>query len=470
MEDKNIIKFSKELLKNPKIRVFSKMGEKSIYYIVSLDAKEESTGNNERIAVGTFTQGNPKDIKENIKTLLKSMGEYGENYKVDKRFINNLIEKAKQNTDLVFSDEYREIIGSITKDKSRKKDPVLEIERKIKIEEVLETENNTIDYYAIDQKIPIATKANIDEISEEVIKSVGKETKERIETLDKIESEEDVEPHKDSIISFMAYKENATNRERIISHYIDRIQQLDPKTIVECLKVMEDESEGKESKLYSIYLRLQEKRVIGQVQKYLIDLKYRKNLSDGKIEEFLQILEDQKTPNIKNENIDQTIEGISKNENRVTEDYLKQGRNSDFEMIRYIKKIDSEPQKEVLDFLQHRIINIRQLSRNESKENTLRKFIEQTSLKDENQKEQNKFLYRVAKIERDYLLERYGPVLDRYNELEEKENNPDSELKKLEGKLSSLEQKRKEAENLYSEYSKVMENTQEKEGGINKDD
>ena len=358
MDENNVIKINKGILKAPNLRVFSKVDNGSLYYILALDSKEESKNNNERIALATFTSGNPKKVKEQAIRILENLSAEG----IDKRKVNYLMQKLKEDCNITFTKEYKDLLEYVTNSNLNEEEPFF-IQRMIKIEEILQTEktDEDLDYNKLDKMLPVTKQIFINGVPDELILEIGQETERRIKVLENIKSEEDVVAHKKSIESFMLYKEGQTNKERIISNYVENIQKLDANTIIECLKVMEDESDGKESKLYSIYLRVQEKRIINQVQQYFIDLKYDKKLSDGKIEIFLKVLESQKIPKVTNENLDSIIDYVADNENAEIEEYLKSGRNIDFEMMRYIKKIDDSPATQVIEYLEHRAKNIRQI-------------------------------------------------------------------------------------------------------------
>ena len=245
MEKKNIVKLNKEMLKNPNVKIFSKVENGEIYYIVSLDSQEGKKSHNNRVAIAEFKQGNLKNVEQLCRRILISISDD----KIDKRFTNTLITRLKEISDTQFTEEGKSIFHSI-KDGNI---PVegIEIERKVKIEKLL-------NYEDLEKRMPQAT-VDVNRMPEEDIKEIGQEVTERLEVLNGI-SEADVELYQDSLINFMANKEiDVTNKERILSNYIKNIQKLDKDTILECLKAMENETGSKENKLYPIYLRIQEK-------------------------------------------------------------------------------------------------------------------------------------------------------------------------------------------------------------------
>lgn len=438
MEKKNLIKLNKNMLKDPNVRIFSKVENGEIYYIVSLDSHEETKSHSERIAIAKFKQGNLKDIEQLCKRILVSIS--GD--KIDKRLTNQLIGKLKEVSDVAFTDEGKTIFNSVKGNKIVTDD--IEIERKVRIEKI-------INYDTLEKKMPKAT-VDARKIPIEDIREIGQEVTERLEVLNGI-SEDDAIEYKESLVGFMTNREmNTTNKERILSNYIKNIQRLDKTTILECLKAMEDETESNENKLYPIYLRLQEKSVINRVQQYLIGLKFKEEIPDGRIEKYLQNLEEQKPKSIKGENIETIIQDSEEKELEITERYFNKDRNVDFQIMRYLSQFkESDKEKsEIFQFLKSRISSLRQVGKVEEKSFELRKYLEQTSLKEDNSLEQNWYLYQVAKVEKDYLYSKFGSVLEKYNEL-----GKDTELTEKEKKLRKLEKEKAEAKELYRKYAQL---------------
>lgn len=459
MEEKEeIVSLDKELLKNPNIRIFSKLENGELKYVVSLDSNEEAKTNEEKVVLATYSQGNPKLVEQCIKRLLDTISQE----KVDKKKANIYIKKLKENSDITFTDETREIIAACT-DKDKKDLQQIEVKRGTKIEDIIP--DIGVDYHKLDRLLPTRTKIDIDKVPEAVIEKVGADTQERLDTLDTIKSEKDVKLHQNSLESFMTYAESDTDREKILTNYIEKIQKLDAGTMVECLKAIEDE--GVEySKLYPIYLRIQEKRIIRKVQVYLIELDGSKDPS-FETKKFLKALEGQKIEDLKDIDLDQLLSNYEKSENEQTERYIQENRNIDFEMMRYIRRKDtresSKEKEEVLKYLECKASSQRQVP----KTSMLRKYIEDTQFKDENETEQNYFLYQVAQIEKEYLISKYGDVLERYNQ---KQNKPKS-LEEYNSELSKAEEDKKAAQELYEGYSKlVSDNKLNKGNGVEEKD
>ena len=444
MENKNdMVEIAKKALKEPKIRVFSKLSGGTLNYLVSLDSEENCEDNSQRLVLGTFYNGNPRDIKNKYVQLLKAISEEF----VDKKRVETLVSQLQDKFEVQLSDEYRDIITAII---GNNKESEI-IQRRIKIEDILETsevdtEYGTIDYYRLDELLP--NGESIENATDETVQEVGEKATNRLTTLESIQTQEDASLDESNLVSFITYREKVTNRERILSNYIEKIQDMDSKTIIECLKVMEDESENEDSKLYSVYLRIQENRIIKQVQKYLGELKSK--IPHEKIEEFMQVLETQKIQVVENGTLQENMLNAMDTRNARLEEYLNNGRRTDFEIIRYLSDIQGEDSKreEILQFLKCRVSSVNQVIKRKNEGFELRTYIEETDFKDSDETEQNWFLYEVSKVETEYLKSKYGKILKRYKE----QNEDNKSLAEYETELSKLEDKREEAKGLFNQY------------------
>ena len=216
---------------------------------------------------------------------------------------------------------------------------------------------------------------------------------------------------------------------------------------------MEDK-DIKYSKLYPIYLRIQEKRIIKKVQMYLIGLKSQEKIPDGKIEKFLELLDEQQIEDIENADINELISNFTGNENDQVAQYIRDDRKIDFEMMRYINSIEdeSEEKEEVLTYLKSRVASLRQVGK-EFQRYELRPYIEDTDFKDKDETEQDIFLYNVAEIEKKYLLARYGELLDKYKE---RDNDKPKSLDEYNRQLSEKEKEKEKLEELYQGYTRLV--------------
>lgn len=453
-----VISFNREILNNPKIRAFSTSNKGEVNYIISLDSKDEVQKHEERIALAEFKVGKLRILKQKIITLLKLIADG----KAEKSTIDFSIEQLKKDSDISLTPEMLEIL-SICTDKNKMGLEQISVTRENKIEEMIQ--DNNMNYKKMDDSLPTQEKLDLKNIPNETIQNLGAETQERLNKLGTIKSEEDAKSDKNSLESFMIYQEDVTDRDKILLKFINKIDKLDPDTIIATLKAIED-ADIKYSKLYPIYLRIQEKRIIKKVQMYLIGLKSREVTPDGQLEKFLELLDEQKIEDVANTGLSIVIADFIGNENNEVERYIKSGRPIDFEMMRYINSQEetgerAEEKEEVLTYLKGRVASLRQIGKNFDNFE-FRSYIEDTDFKDEDETEQNQFLYEVAKIEKKFLIQKYGDLLDKYKE--QNQDKPKS-LSGYRAQLYETEQAKKEFQKLYEGYTELLDRKKNKETG-----
>ena len=455
-----MISLKREILKKPKIKIYSKLEDDKIKYIISLDSNEKAKKHRERIVLATFKEGNPRRLKKQVAELLRIASEDV----VDKRVIGFSIKQIKKNTDIELTNEMTEIL-SVCTDKEKRDLEEITVKREVRIEEIIP--DISIDYENVDKLVPSKDAIDLSSVSNETIKEVGQELQERVDELNSIKSEEDARLYKDSLEAFMTHEEIDTDREKILLNFIEKIDKLDTETIIETLKVIEDK-DIKYSKLYPIYLRIQEKRIMKKVQMYLIGLKSTEKFPDGQIEKFLEILEQQKIEDIEGNDLNSVMAGFIGNENNELEQYIKNDRKVDIDMVKYIRMAEVEGEKlpekeEVLTYLENRIASLRQVGKSFEKFE-LRTYIEDTGFKDADETEQNIFLYNVAEMEKQHLIAKYGDILDRYNEKGQKTS---ISLGEYNTQLTEKEQEKQELQELYEGYNKLLNDrnkSEEKDG------
>ncbi len=455
-----MISLKREILKKPKIKIYSKLEDDKIKYIISLDSNEKAKKHRERIVLATFKEGNPRRLKKQVAELLRIASEDV----VDKRVIGFSIKQIKKNTDIELTNEMTEIL-SVCTDKEKRDLEEITVKREVRIEEIIP--DISIDYENVDKLVPSKDAIDLSSVSNETIKEVGQELQERVDELNSIKSEEDARLYKDSLEAFMTHEEIDTDREKILLNFIEKIDKLDTETIIETLKVIEDK-DIKYSKLYPIYLRIQEKRIMKKVQMYLIGLKSTEKFPDGQIEKFLEILEQQKIEDIEGNDLNSVMAGFIGNENNELEQYIKNDRKVDIDMVKYIRMAEVEGEKlpekeEVLTYLENRIASLRQVGKSFEKFE-LRTYIEDTGFKDADETEQNIFLYNVAEMEKQHLIAKYGDILDRYNEKGQKIS---ISLGEYNTQLTEKEQEKQELQELYEGYNKLLNDrnkSEEKDG------
>lgn len=451
-----VISFNREILNNPKIRAFSISDGDKVTYIISLDSNDEVQKHEDRIALAKLETGKLRILKQKIITLLKLVADG----KAEKSTVDFSIEQLKKDSDISLTPEMLEIL-SICTDKDKRNLEQISVARETKIEEIIL--DTSVDYKKMDTLLPTQEKIDLSNVLDETIQDLGGKAQNRLNILDSIKSGEDVKSYKDSLESFMEYQEVGTDREKILLHLIEKIDSYDPDTIIETLKAIEDK-DIKYSKLYPIYLRIQEKRIIKKVQMYLIGLKSRESFPDGQLEKFLESLDEQKIEDLVDTDLGSVISNFISNENNELEKYLKGGRKTDFEMIKYINSQKETGEKadekeDVLDYLKSRAASLRQVGKDFAKFE-FRSYIEDTDFKDPDETEQNEFLYKVAEIEKKYLIQRYEELLDRYKE--QNHDKPKS-LSDYDTELTKEEQTKAKAEQLYREYTALVNGTIHKE-------
>lgn len=460
MEKKEeVISFNKKILSNPKIRAFSISDGSKVTYIISLDSNDEAQNHRDRIALAKLETGKLRILKQKIIMLLKLVADG----KAEKSTVDFSIEQLKKDGDISLTPEMLEIL-SVCTDKDKSDLEQISIKRENKIEEIIP--NLDIDYKKMDSTLPVKETLDLSNIPNETIQDLGADVEKRFNTLESIKSGEDANAHKDSLESFMIYQEVGTDREKILLKFIEKIDELDPDTIIATLKAIED-ADIKYSKLYPIYLRIQEKRIITKVQMYLIGLKSREDVPTGQLEKFLEILDKQKIEDLTNTDLNKVISSFIGKENNDVEEYIKGGRKIDFEMLRYISSQEeteerAEEKEEVVTYLKNRIASLRQVGKDFEKFE-LRSYIEDTDFKDADETEQKKFLYDVAEIEKKYLLQRYGELHEKYKQKQQTQPQTLQEYNQL---LTATEHNKTELQQLYFGYNKLLQNQQNKNNEV----
>lgn len=458
MEDKEeIISFDRAILKNPKIKIYSKSEGDTVKYVISLDSNDEVQTHEERIALARFEEGSPRLLKEQIKKLLALVSEE----KVDQADVKFTVNQLGKNSDIKITDELKAIL-KICSDREKKDLEQISIPRETKIEEIIP--DTSMNYKKADKLIPAKEMVELVGIPEEIIEEVGQEAHKRLEVLESIKSEEKAKEHRYSLEAFMEHEEEPSDREKILLGFIEKLDELNPEVIIETLKVIEG-GDNKYAKLYPIYLRIQEKRVMKRVQEYLIGLKLKEKVPDGQIEKFLEQLDEQMIEDLESTDLNELILKFSDKENEQIEQYLRTGRKIDFQMLQYINSITDEERpeekEEVESYLKHRIASVRQVGKLFEKFE-LREYVEDTSFKDENDAEQNSFLQAVADIEKKHIFEKYGEILNKYNE---RTNGKPQNLQQYNEKLTKQEKTKEELQELYRGYNELVNGRNGKETG-----
>ncbi len=455
MEKKeDVISFNREILNNPKIRAFSISDGDKVTYVISLDSNDEVQKHKDRIALAKLETGKLRILKQKIIELLKLVADG----KVEKSTVDFSIEQLKKDGDISLTPEMLEIL-SICTDKDKRDLEQISVKRENKIEEMIP--DLDIDYKKMESALPVKETLDLSKVPGEVLQNFGVGIQNRLDTLDSIKSAEDISPYKDSLEYFMISQEVGTDREKILLKVIEKIDDFDPDTIIATLKAIEN-ADIKFSKLYPIYLRIQEKRIITKVQMYLIELKSREDVPTGQLEKFLEMLDNQKIEDLTNADLNRVISGFIGKENDDVAEYIKSGRKIDFEMLRYISSQEetgerAEEKEEVVTYIKNRIASLRQVGKDFEKFG-LRSYIEDTDFKDLNETELQEFLYSVAQMEKMYLLKKYNEItLNRYTE---KQQTEPQTLQEYNHVLGTQENTKTELQQLYAGYNKLLQSKQ----------
>ncbi|MCI8700401.1 MAG: hypothetical protein HFJ47_03560 [Clostridia bacterium] len=457
MEKKEeVISFNREILNNPKIRAFAISDGDKVTYVISLDSNDKVQKHQDRIALAKLETGKLRILKQKIITLLKLIADG----KAEKSTIDFSIEQLKKDGDISLTPEMLEIL-SICTDKDKRNLEQISVKRENKIEEMIP--DSDIDYKKLESKLPVKETLDLSQVPKDILQDLGANVQNRLNTLNSIESAEGVMPHQYSLESFMMSQEVGTDREKILLKFIEKIDELDPDTIIATLKAIED-ADIKYSKLYPIYLRIQEKRIITKVQMYLIGLKSREDVPTGQLEKFLEMLDNQKIEDLTNTDINRVISGFIGKENNDVAEYIKDGRKIDFEMLRYINSQEesgerAEQKEEVVTYLKNRIASLRQVGKDFEKFE-LRSYIEDTDFKDLDETEQKQFLYKVAEMEKKYLLKRYNEITS--NKYKENQQSQPHTLEEYNQKLTRTEHTKEQHESLYDLVNQLFQDAQNK--------
>lgn len=457
MEKKEeVISFNREILNNPKIRAFAISDGDKVTYVISLDSNDKVQKHQDRIALAKLETGKLRILKQKIITLLKLIADG----KAEKSTIDFSIEQLKKDGDISLTPEMLEIL-SICTDKDKRNLEQISVKRENKIEEMIP--DSDIDYKKLESKLPVKETLDLSQVPKDILQDLGANVQNRLNTLNSIESAEGVMPHQYSLESFMMSQEVGTDREKILLKFIEKIDELDPDTIIATLKAIED-ADIKYSKLYPIYLRIQEKRIITKVQMYLIGLKSREDVPTGQLEKFLEMLDNQKIEDLTNTDINRVISGFIGKENNDVAEYIKGGRKIDFEMLRYINSQEesgerAEQKEEVVAYLKNRIASLRQVGKDFEKFE-LRSYIEDTDFKYLDETEQKQFLYKVAEMEKKYLLKRYNEITS--NKYKENQQSQPHTLEEYNQKLTRTEHTKEQHESLYDLVNQLFQDAQNK--------
>lgn len=236
---------------------------------------------------------------------------------------------------------------------------------------------------------------------------------------------------KNSIAAFMKSREESSPIDKMLSVLGDNTDYSELPVILKYAKALETQP-NEDGLLYSAYLKLEETRVIQQIQQEISEHQKSFDISDvnyAAAQEQINYLESLKTkpyPNATSQTsldkfgvIDfmiKTIQGIS------LEDYISSGIKNDVSLRTYLKSCPIEHQSEAISYVGSRMTCLGQVSNipdddRKSRYPTLRRFIETTDCKIPEDTASKEFLLVMAQTEKDYILKNYAPILEAYKKI-----------------------------------------------------
>lgn len=257
----------------------------------------------------------------------------------------------------------------------------------------------------------------------------------RLQELESIKTPEDADEHKDSLIAYMQRTEKVPINP-IVEANIKSLQegkQLDDNTmtaIAQNMKELGEELGNEDGLLYSVYLKIEEKRIWRQVQTRLAQ--YSNDSGDEKVigeiyklSGVIDELDKYELPNM-GEGHSQGVLKYMIDEVRQTDikDYIQNAKEKDTLLARSIntKFAGIQDKTNMLQFLYARIGSLGQLSYKSALQgnNVLRNFVANTDFKHEDNTETKQFLLTVANIEKENIQNKYKTNSFENNKTEEK--------------------------------------------------
>lgn len=272
------------------------------------------------------------------------------------------------------------------------------------------------------EKLP--QKLDLTNLSPEQIQKISLKIQNRLNTLNAIHTPEDAYACKESLESFMKAKEEK-NENPLVSAYAEAVnsgETLDEKTVLKIAQKME-KLKNEDGTLYSVYLKIEEKRVWKKIQECLQDyqIEHPENaenasrilplvnaLTNCEIKDFNGKFDESMFAYV-NEQVQQMGVDHYVSKIKKSDAFLAQAINSRF--------ADLPDKKTILTFLYARMGNLGQLSYKEERSESdtsvfLRDFVANTDFKSDNCTDTKEYLFYIAEVEKNYILDKYGYVLD----------------------------------------------------------
>lgn len=374
------------------VQVFSKkMHDNRIEYSFILNTEEKS------VLVGKICRSSEELISKNIKlkNIANKIKEAMNPIAVEKVKSQNLMDKAKK--------EVKETIQAM----ADKQGVIL-------AKDVIQY----IDRYGDSNSEHPKTDSKQGRMSDEEWK--------RLQELEEIKTPDDAYAYKDSLISYMKKTEKVPFNP-IVEASIKSVQEgkkLDEETVKRIASNMEKLG-NEDGLLYSVYLKIEEKRIWKQLQTRLAQ--YSNNAENEEVvydvyqlSEVLEDLDKYELPDRKEEFSPSVLEYVM-NEmgEKNIENYIENVKEKDTFLARSIntKCPGISNKTDMLQFLYARVASLGQLSYKSASNgnDVLRNFIANTDFKHEDDRETKEFLLMVANIEKEAIQNKYVINLEDYN-------------------------------------------------------
>lgn len=395
-----------------KVKVFSSRKGSSLVYSIEIFDRDQSV----QIAKIVTEEQNKKDV--NLKQIVKEM--------------ENAIQPLSEVTNPYTLEKIKKVV-------MEKLEAIVKVNSNLSLNEYGKKYINEyqpqsfFDYGELD-KLP--RKIDTSRMSPEDLYRYGMQLEKRLNMLDNIKTSEDAYKDKENLVYYMRQQENVPINPIIDVNleYAKEGKQLDEELVIKIAKKME-KFKNEDGSLYSVYLKIEEKRIWKQIEKQLIEyvgnLKYAEEISDiGKISYLMEELNKYELQDVSggftHDILTYMIDEIG---DRDVEDYTRNIKPKDFKLATFINsKPDIPKRADMIKFLYARMGSIGQLScktfsNDKNDKQTLREFIINTDFKHEDATESKQFLLLVAQIEKDYIQREYGKIIDFFKEKEEKEGN-----------------------------------------------
>ena len=278
------------------------------------------------------------------------------------------------------------------------------------------------DMLKYDELKEMPRKVDTSQLTPDELYKIANQIQVRLDKLKTIKTPDDAYADKEDLVYYMKEKEGLVTNP-IVEAYITATENgytLDENTIISISKHMEN-IENEDGSLYSAYLKLEEQRIFKQIEATIKNYSNLAENADTKLtcEKLIQTLyqvnkfELSKDKNNSGYNIFNYILKELRQQNIVN--YVDKVRSLDSAVAKIINlNLQDLPEKtKILQFFYSRIGSLGQLSAG-SNSNLLRSYIESTDLKHPDTTQLKEYLLLVAQIEKNYIENEYGPLLEEY--------------------------------------------------------